>query len=97
MKTDAVFVDLSTAKTALFVRQTLASAFSIPLMQEFTWDLLTNQICEAARDSELKRISFRGLSQLQTSLPDEAKALTEFLRALQFRLPRLTVLVTLHD
>jgi hypothetical protein len=39
----------------------------------------------------------RGLPKLQTTHPDEAKSITEFLRALHSRLPRLAVLVTLHD
>ena len=96
MNTEVVIVDLSSAKTALCVRQILASGFGIPLGREFTWDSLTTQICEATLASAPKRLLVRGLPKLQTTHP-EAKSLTELLRVLQSWLPRLTVLFTLHD
>jgi hypothetical protein len=92
-----VAVDLTYAKTPLFVRQTLASAFGVPLGQEFTWDSLRELICDAARASRPERMTVSGLSNLAVSLPDEAAQFKGLLRDLKIWLPRLDIRVVLHD
>ncbi|RIX84038.1 hypothetical protein [Acidovorax cavernicola] len=92
-----ITIDLSFARSPLFVRQTLASAFGIPLGQEFTWNSLTTLVCETTRMSVPDRLSVVGISQLGVALPDEEKSLRELLRALQAQLPDLRILITLHD
>jgi hypothetical protein len=94
---NAITLNLSFAKNALFVRQTLASAFGIPLDREFTWDALNLLICDAARARNVIQISVEGLSQLGVALPDEAKSFRELLGLLRAQLPHLKVLITLHD
>jgi hypothetical protein len=36
---NSIFIDLTYAKNALFVRQSVAVAFGIKLDREFTWDI----------------------------------------------------------
>jgi hypothetical protein len=92
-----ITLDFSFAKNALFVRQTLASAFGIPFDREFTWDALNPLICDAARARNLTQISVQGISQLGVALPEEAKSFRELLGVLRAQLPHLKVLFTLHD
>ncbi len=93
----SITLDFSFAKSPLFVRQTVASAFGIPLEREFAWDSLTTQICASSGASQPDRLSIVGLSHLGVALPSEAKSFGEFLCILQAKLPSLKVLVTLHD
>lgn len=93
----SVTLDFSFAKSPLFVRQTVASAFGIPLGQEFTWAVLASLTCEATRLSAPDQLVIVGISQLEVALPDEAKSLREFLGVLRANLPNLKVLFSLHS
>lgn len=93
----AITLDVGAAGNALAVRQTVVSAFGIPLDREFTWRSLAALVGEAVHVSEPTRISVDGLSRLGVALPDEAASLRELLRVLRGRFPGLNVLVTLHD
>lgn len=97
MNEKTVELDFTYAKNALFVRQTLAAAFGVPLGQEFTWDSLSAMACDAACAENPSRMTVAGLSNLAVSLPDEAAMFKGFLRDIQRRLPILDVRIVLHD
>ncbi len=92
-----VEVDFTYAKNALFVRQTVAVAMGIPLGREFTWELLSNLVCDAACELNPSRLVVTGLSNLAVSLPDEAAMFTGILRDIKARLPNLDIRIVLHD
>jgi hypothetical protein len=90
-------LDFTFAKNALFVRQTVAVAFGIPLGEEFTWRSLSALVCEAAKASPPAQVKVLGLSALSTLLPTEARSLKELLGILQGQHPGLEVFIVLHD
>lgn len=92
-----VAVDFTYARTPLFVRQMLASAFGVPLGQEFTWDSLGALIRDAARASQPEHMTVSGLSNLAVNLPEEAAQFKGLLRDIKIWLPSLDIRVVLHD
>jgi hypothetical protein len=97
MNGNTVKVDFTYAKNALFVRQTVAAALGVPLGREFTWELLSTLVCDAACELNPSRLVVTGLSNLAVSLPDEAAMFRGLLRDIKARLPSLDIRVVLHD
>jgi hypothetical protein len=89
-------IDLSYAKNALFVRQTIAAAFGVPLGREFTWEILHSLICYPENPALPKSILVEGFSQLSVRVPDEEKNLRNFLRQLREVRPDIQVGFVLH-
>jgi hypothetical protein len=94
--TGKITIDLTWAKNALFVRQTVAQAFGVPLDREFTWDMLRAAICRADNPRLPDKIYIVGRSHASLDVPNEARALDEFLAALKVVRPHLQITVQLH-
>jgi len=76
-------IDLTYARNALFVRQSVAVAFGIPVDRELTSEYLQDRLCNA-HDLEIpKRVLIRGLPSASSALGDESRMLRQLLRALQ--------------
>lgn len=91
-----VSIDLTYGKNALFVRQTVAIAFGVPLGQEFTWDMLGNLICARKSIDLPGRISVLGLSSFAVHVPDEARSFQKFLDRLCAEHPGIDVVIRIH-
>lgn len=91
-----VTLDFEYGRTALFVRQTVAVAFGIPLGQEFTWDTLKNLVLEAARASPPYRVSVLGFMYIGVALPEEYKMVSDLLGKLKEQHPELDISVALN-
>lgn len=96
MDTSELRIDLSYAKNALFVRQTIAVAFGIPINREFTWEILRNLICYPENPSLPENILIEGLLGLSSRVPDEGQHLSDFLRHLRTARPDIKVSILLH-
>lgn len=96
MNKNAIEIDLSYAKNALFVRQTIARTFGIPLDQEFSWDILRALICRPENSFLPHSITMRGWAQFSGRLPEEAQELMALLRLLKSQ-HNVKLLFTLHD
>lgn len=97
MSNEQATIDLTYAKTPLFVRQTIAVTFGIPLDQEFTWRILRERICDPANSSVPRRLLVRGFSSLAVALPEEASMLGGVLKALCALRPDVEIQFVLHD
>ncbi|MCW7537672.1 hypothetical protein OOT46_07380 [Aquabacterium sp. A7-Y] len=93
---DVLTLDFECGRTPLFVRQTVAVAFGIPLGQEFTWDSLISLACDAVRASPPRRISVLSLVYLGVVMPDEAEGVSRLLQALRRMHPALDISVALN-
>ena len=93
---DEMVIDLTWARNALFVRQTIAKSFGIPLDREFTWDSLQTLICFSGNPKIPAKIAVFGLAGLGVSLPRETEKFSAFLRALKMARPDVDVRVRLH-
>lgn len=91
-----VRIDFSDAKNALFVRQTVAKAFGLPLDREFTWDILRSLICYPENSALPESLLIEGLPSLGVCVPDEAQHLTTFLRDLRVVYPEIKIAVLVH-
>jgi hypothetical protein len=91
-----LMLDFEGVRTPLFVRQTIAVAFGIPLGQEFTWNSLTELVCIAAVASPPRRISVLGLAYLGVVLPEEADMVGSMLRRLRKERPSMAISVALN-
>jgi hypothetical protein len=89
-------LDFECGRTPLFVRQTVAVAFGIPLGQEFTWNSLTRLVLEAAKASPPRRISVLGLMHLGVVLPEEAEMVSSLVRKLGEQHPDVAISVALN-
>ena len=96
MNKNAIEIDLSYAKSALFVRQTIARTFGIPLDQEFSWDILRALICRPDNPFLPHSITLRGWPQASGRLPEEAQELMALLHLLKTQ-HNIKLLITLHD
>ena len=88
-------LDFECGRTPLFVRQTVATTFGIPLGQEFAWDTLTELVRAAVRESPPHSISVLGLSPVGVVMP-EASCLGVLLRELETEHPDIRISVTLN-
>jgi len=93
---DDLTLDFEYGRTPLFVRQTVAVTFGIPLGQEFTWDSLTILVCNAVRASPPRSISVLSLPYLGVVMPDEAEGVSFLLRALREMHPTLDISIALN-
>lgn len=91
-----ISIDLTYGKNALFVRQTVAVAFGVPLGQEFTWDVLGDIICRRKTIDLPGRVSVEGLSSLAVQVPSEARMFRNFLTRLRSEHPSIEVMIQLH-
>ena len=97
MSNSELRLDLSYAKNALFVRQTIAAAFGVPLNREFTWEILRNLICYPENPALPESILIEGFPGLSSRVPDEGKRLSDFLRYLHAARPDIKVNFLLHS
>lgn len=93
---DKMVIDLTWAKNALFVRQTIAKSFGIPLDREFTWDSLQALICFSGNPKIPAKIDVYGFAGLGCSLKLEAEMFSTFLQALKIARPDVDVRVVLQ-
>jgi hypothetical protein len=91
-----VTIDLTYAKNALFVRQTVAVAFGIPIDRELTWPILQERICDPANLAIPKKILVEGLPGLGIRVPDEERMLISLLLDLRVIRPDIEVMILLH-
>lgn len=89
-------IDLTYAKNALFVRQSVAVAFGIPLDRELTWDFLHHRICKSHDLDMPGCVLIRGLSSASILLKDEIRMLRNLLRVLETE-HGVEVRIILHD
>lgn len=76
-------IDLTYAKNALFVRQSVALAFGIPIDRELTWDFIQDRICNSHGFEMPGRVLIRGLPSPSSALGDESRMLRNLLRLLE--------------
>lgn len=89
-------LDFTCAKNALFVRQTVAVAFGVPLDRELTWEYLRERICDPGNAEVPKRLLLTGLPALSTMLPEENRMLSAVLKELRSLRPDIEIKVVLH-
>ena len=89
-------LDFTYAKNALFVRQSVAVAFGIPLDRELTWDYLRERICDPGNAAIPQRLLLIGLPTLSTMLPEESRMFSAVLKELRTLRPDIEILVELH-
>ncbi len=89
-------LDFEYGRTPLFVRQTVAVAFGIPLGQEFTWASLTALVRESVKASAPRRISVLGLVGMSVALPQEASMVRSLLKVLREDHPEMDISVALN-
>ena len=97
MNNEQTTIDFTYARTPLFVRQTIAVTFGIPIDQEFTWRILRERICDPGNSSVPKRLLVRGFSSLAVALPEEASMLRTVLKDLCTLRPDVEIQFVLHD
>lgn len=91
-----VTLDFEYGRTPLFVRQTVAVAFGIPLGQEFTWDTLTKLVLENVKSSPPRQVSVLGLMHIGVALPEEYEMVSSLLRKLTEQHPDMDISVALN-
>ena len=96
MASGQVTIDLTYAKNALFVRQTVAVAFGMPINRELTWEILRDRLCDPENRSLPATIVVKGLPSLGLSVPSEAKSLRSVLRELGTLRRDITISILLH-
>jgi hypothetical protein len=97
MQKEIATLDFTYAKTPLFVRQSLAKTFGVPLNQEFTWPILRAKIFDPAHSIPVKSLLIVGQSNLAQTLPEESNLLSSFLKELGMLRPDIDIRVALHD
>ena len=91
-----VRLDFEYGRTPLFVRQTVAVAFGIPLGQELTWASLTALVRASVKASRPHRISVLGLVEISVTLPEEADMVGRLLKVLREDHPDMEISVALN-
>ena len=77
-----VTIDITYAKNALFVRQSVAVAFGVPIDREITWVFLQDLLCNSSEFALPARVLVCGLPSASGAIGDEIRMLRTFLRAL---------------
>lgn len=80
----------------MFVRQTVAVAFGIPLDRELTWDYLRMRICDPGNTEVPKRLLLVGLPRLSTMLQEEQRMFSAVLKELRTLRPDIEIMAVLH-
>ena len=83
MRSGNLRIDLTYARSPLYVRQTVAQAFGIPLGREFTWHILRDLICGLPASALPASVTFAGWSQMSMIIRDESENLSAFLSELK--------------
>lgn len=96
MSASETTIDLRYAKNALFVRQSVAVAFGIPLDRELTWDFLQHSLCYSSDLDVPDSVLIRGMPSSLGELEDESRMLRTFLKVLA-ALRGVQVRFALHD
>ncbi|WP_157499040.1 hypothetical protein [Lysobacter sp. Root604] len=97
MTSKQVTIDLTHAKSVLFVRQTVALAFGMQINGELTWEILRDRLYDPENRSLPAKIVVTGLPNLGVSVPSEAKALRSVLRELGALRPEIAISILLHS
>ncbi|WP_073213328.1 hypothetical protein [Massilia sp. CF038] len=77
-----ITIDLSYAKNALFIRQSVAVAFGVPIDRELTWDFLRDRIGSTDTHAMPNDVTVRGLPNLSGALGEESQMFLGLLRTL---------------
>lgn len=96
MRNKQVSIDITYAKNALLVRQSIAFAFGVPIDREITWDFLQYLLCNSSEFALPARVLVCGLPSVSGAIGDEIRMLRTFLRALA-RTRSIEVQIVLHD
>jgi hypothetical protein len=96
MHTEQTEIDLTYAKSPLFVRQTVAVALGIPIDREFTWSILLNLATNSTNTTLPKFVLVRGLFNLALILPDEKRMFLSFLRDIKVLYPDIIIEIVIH-
>ena len=91
-----VTIDLTYAKNALFVRQSVAVAFAVPIDREITWIFLQDLLCNSSEFAVPARVLVCGLPSASGTIGDEIRMFRTFLRALATT-RSIEVQIVLHD
>lgn len=91
-----VTIDLAYAKNALFLRQSVAVAFGVPIDREITWVFLQDMLGNASECALPARVLVCGLPSVSGAIGDEIRMLRTFLRALATT-RNIEVQIVLHD
>lgn len=91
-----VTIDLTYAKNALFIRQSVAVAFGISIDREFTWEFFRDRLSASPALAILENILCRGLPRASLVEPDECLRLQDLLRLLK-KTRGIQVWIELHD
>lgn len=97
MRNENLRIDLTYARSALYVRQTIAQAFGIPLGREFTWHMLRDLICGQPASALPRSITFAGRIRMSMVIREEAENLSAFLSELKRVHPHIEVWTIIHD
>ena len=76
-------IDLTYAKNALFVRQSVTVAFGVLLDRELTWDVLQHRLCSSTDVAMPDCVLIRGMPSPAGELGDESRRLRSLLRELE--------------
>lgn len=77
-----ITIDLTYAKNAWFIRQSVAVAFGVPIDRELTWDFLRDRICSAGTHAMPNGVTVRGLPNVSGALGKESQMFLSLLRTL---------------
>lgn len=93
-----VTIDITYAKNALFVRQSVAVAFGVPIDREITWVFLQDLLCNSSEFALAARVLVSGLPSASGAIgdEDEIRMPRTFLRALATT-RSIEVQIVLHD
>lgn len=83
MSDSQITIDLTYAKNALFIRQSVAVAFGIPIDGELTWDFLRDRIGGADTHAMPADVTVRGLPNVSGTLGEESQMFLGVLRTLE--------------
>lgn len=97
MRNDNLRIDLTYARSALYVRQTIAQAFGIPLGREFTWHILRDLICGLPASALPISITFAGWARMSMVIREESENLSAFLSELKRVHPDIKVWIIILD
>lgn len=89
-------IDLTYAKNALFIRQSVAVVFGIPIDRELTWDFLQDRLCNSPALKMPEHVLIRGLPTASLALGDECQMLRNLLQVLG-KARGVQIRIVLHD
>ncbi len=96
MDNTQVTIDLSYAKNALFIRQSVAVAFGVPIDRELTWGFLKDAICAIDHLAIPKQVTVCGLPSDSGMLGEESRMLMGLLRTIR-EIHNIKIWIVIND